>query len=298
MINNSPFFSIIIPTYNRAHVIARAVESVIKQNFTDWELIIIDDGSTDNTSEIFAQFDDSKIKYIYQKNTERSEARNNGIKLATGKYICFLDSDDEYCEHHLSALYEFIEKKNFPKAMFFTNPIVIQNNVESQEQVAHFNPAKTLDYILINSIIPNRVAIHKAIFDIYKFDRKIYIGEDTILWAQITNSFPLFHVNDYTVKYHVHDDNSVNLKNNVYKNRLAGLMQLFNEKEIKKRLSKQLKNQIISVCYFGMARHFELKRKFFKMTIHALLSIFYDIKSPLNKAKIYMIYSFFKHKSI
>jgi hypothetical protein len=72
------------------------------------------------------------------------------------------------------------------------------------------------------------------------------------------------------------------------------LIALFNENEIKKRLNKKLKNQIISVCYFGIARHFELKRKFLKMAVNALLSILYDFENPQSKAKLYMIYSYFK----
>ena len=105
MHSNTVFFSIIIPTYNRAHVLAKAIESVINQRYTNWELIIIDDGSNDNTREVVQQFNDPRINYVYQENTERSQARNNGIKLAKGLYICFLDSDDEYCDNHLVAFY-------------------------------------------------------------------------------------------------------------------------------------------------------------------------------------------------
>lgn len=294
MINNSPFFSIIIPTYNRAHVIHRAVQSVINQSFLNWELIIIDDGSKDNTKDVVEQFKDTRIRYHYQKNTERSQARNNGIDFSKGSYICFLDSDDEYCDNHLSVFYSFINLNQNPVGLFFSNPIIINNGVETKENVVEFNKDQTLAYILMNSIIPDRVCIHKEVFTRNRFDPKIHIGEDTILWAQITNHYKMWHINEYTVKYLIHDDNSVNLKNNVYRNRLDGLIALFNENEIKKRLNKKLKNQIISVCYFGIARHFELKRKFLKMAVNALLSILYDFENPQSKAKLYMIYSYFK----
>jgi glycosyltransferase involved in cell wall biosynthesis len=291
-----PFFSVIIPTYNRAHSIAKSIESVIRQNFMLWELIIIDDGSKDNTEAVVKQFNDERVKYHYQQNTERSQARNHGIKMALGQYICFLDSDDEYCHHHLNSFYNYIEKLNFPEAMIFSNPIVINNHKEILEKVANFDEKNTLAYILKNSIIPDRVCIHKSVFQEYKFNPKIHIGEDTILWAQITNRYSMYHLEEYTVKYHVHDDNSVNLKNNVYLDRLKGLNQLFKEPAIEKRLNSTLKHQIISVCHFGIARHYELKREFFKMSFHAIVSIFYDFKSPQNKAKLYMIYSFFRKK--
>ena len=96
----NPYFSIIIPAFNRAHLISKAIDSVIAQTFEDWELIIVDDGSTDNTKDLICNYQekDSRINYIFQKNAERSAARNNGIANAKGEYICFLDSDDYWCD--------------------------------------------------------------------------------------------------------------------------------------------------------------------------------------------------------
>ena len=96
-------FSIILPTFNRANFITKAIESVINQTYKNWELIVIDDGSTDNTEEIIQKFikKEKRITYYYQKNQERSAARNNGIKRAKGDYICFLDSDDLYYPTHI-----------------------------------------------------------------------------------------------------------------------------------------------------------------------------------------------------
>ena len=97
------FFSIIIPTYNRSGFLSKAIESIIVQRCEDWELIIVDDGSTDDTKKTVQEFleKDSRIRYIFQENQERSAARNNGIKHANGDWICFLDSDDVYLTNHL-----------------------------------------------------------------------------------------------------------------------------------------------------------------------------------------------------
>ncbi|MGB3638416.1 MAG: glycosyltransferase family 2 protein [Rivularia sp. (in: cyanobacteria)] len=89
----SPQVTVVIPTYNRAHLVKDAVESVLNQTYQNFELIVIDDGSTDNTREVLAFYKD-KLTYIYQENQGRSAARNHGIKLAQGEYIAFLDSDD------------------------------------------------------------------------------------------------------------------------------------------------------------------------------------------------------------
>lgn len=97
-----PTVSIILPTYNRAHLLSRAIQSVLDQTYQDFELIIVDDGSTDNTEEIVKSFNDERIKYIWQgENKGVSAARNTGIKMAKGKYIAFQDSDDEWMPEKL-----------------------------------------------------------------------------------------------------------------------------------------------------------------------------------------------------
>lgn len=90
--------SVIIPTYNRAHLISRAIESVINQTYTNWELLVVDDASTDNTEEVVNRYvSDSRIKYIKaKKNGGNAVARNVGVKSAKGDFIAFVDSDDEY----------------------------------------------------------------------------------------------------------------------------------------------------------------------------------------------------------
>ena len=91
-----PETSVIIPTYNRADVLSRAIESVLEQSYQDFELIIVDDGSTDGTESVVHQYDDDRLIYITQSNAGANAARNRGIKAATGEYIAFLDSDDEF----------------------------------------------------------------------------------------------------------------------------------------------------------------------------------------------------------
>ncbi|NBU82584.1 MAG: glycosyltransferase family 2 protein, partial [Flavobacteriaceae bacterium] len=89
-----PYFTIVIPSYNRAHIVGRAIESVLNQSYSDFEIIVVDDGSTDNTKEVVCQFLDSRINYFFQENSGVSAARNTGSKLAKGDYLVFLDSDD------------------------------------------------------------------------------------------------------------------------------------------------------------------------------------------------------------
>lgn len=103
LLPKAPFFSVVITTYNRANLLSRAIDSLLAQTETDWEAIIIDDGSTDNTGAVLAtiQCHHPKITYFRQKSSGAVVAKNTGIALSRGQYITFLDSDDEYHPEHL-----------------------------------------------------------------------------------------------------------------------------------------------------------------------------------------------------
>jgi len=107
-------FSIIIPTYNRAHLLPDTLDSVLKQTYLHFEVIIVDDGSTDNTQEVVQNkyLDNNKVKYFYKKNEERGVARNFGLTKAIGQYALFFDSDDIMHSNHLECLNNNILKLN------------------------------------------------------------------------------------------------------------------------------------------------------------------------------------------
>lgn len=111
-------FTIIIPSWNRASILPRAIQSIIDQTYPHWELIIIDDGSDDNTQEVLKQFNDPRIKIItHEKPKERAISWNEGMKMATGDWICFLDSDDEYIYGYLEIMNHNINK--YPEYKMF-----------------------------------------------------------------------------------------------------------------------------------------------------------------------------------
>jgi glycosyltransferase involved in cell wall biosynthesis len=106
-----PKVSVIIPTYNRARLVGNAIQSILDQTFQDFEVIVVDDGSDDNTRDVISNFGE-KVIYIYQENKERSVARNNGMRHAKGHYITFLDSDDIYLPDKLQVQVESMEKNS------------------------------------------------------------------------------------------------------------------------------------------------------------------------------------------
>ncbi|MBV1922126.1 MAG: glycosyltransferase family 2 protein, partial [Pseudomonadales bacterium] len=110
-------FSIIIPAYNYAAVLPRAINSVLQQDGNDWELIVINDGSTDNTSEVLQSWDNKKFSYVEQKNIGLAATRNKGIKASSGNYLIFLDADDEMAEGALKNFRIAIQSQ--PNAALF-----------------------------------------------------------------------------------------------------------------------------------------------------------------------------------
>ena len=202
--------SIIIPTYNRAKFLPRAIESVINQTFKDWELIIVDDGSTDKTSNVVKQYQDNRIRYIYQENSERSAARNNGIKHAKGKYICFLDSDDYYLSSHLEKLNNFIAETSEPKVMIITNSYIESNNVRKKQLLNY--PGQPLPFLFKNFVTPNMVCIHRDIVQEFKFIEKYKFAywEDTHFWVRIAIYYPVLYNNNFTCVQVEHEQRSIN----------------------------------------------------------------------------------------
>lgn len=290
-----PFFSVVIPAYNRAHILPRTISSVQNQSFTNWELIIIDDGSTDQTAKLMQSFSNEKIHYYYQNNSERSAARNHGVCRSKGKYVCFLDSDDEFLPFHLQKLFDLISKENEPVGLFYTDCYVVYEDGTSKLEQQERNADEPWHlFFLRNSIIPARVCVHRKIFESVKFREDIVIVEDTVLWTSIAISFPVYYLKQATINYHWHDDNSVNIAKNCFLPRLKGLQKMFQDKEVSQHIPLPMKRNLLSGCYYGIARHYELMRNFKKMTFHALLSILYYPKSPQSRAKLYMIYNYFK----
>ena len=109
-----PFFSIIIPSFNRAHIINRALKGILVQIFQDFEIIIVDDGSTDNTKGIIEEYsNDARIKYYFQNNAGVGVARNAGAKLATAAFLIFLDSDDTVEKSWLQDFYDSLVNQNY-----------------------------------------------------------------------------------------------------------------------------------------------------------------------------------------
>ncbi len=196
-----PLFSVIIPTYNRASFLKEAIESVLMQSFRDWELVIVDDGSTDDTRVVCNAFDDDRIKYVFQKNAERSAARNNGIKNANGKFICFLDDDDFYHKDHLDSFNKVIEKN--PTNQVFITGLKIDNKIEF-----NYPNQDCKQVIWKHGASPMLVCIDSILAKKTKFDSS-YVPQEDFFWLiRILQNHQIISTEKTTCSLRFHENRS------------------------------------------------------------------------------------------
>ena len=229
-----PFFSVIIPLFNKEKFIEATLKSVLKQTFIDFEILIINDGSTDNSGPIIKGFDDPRIRYFYKENEGVSSARNDGIDKAQSDYISFIDADDYWYPDFLEEMFKII--KSFPQEKVFSSAI----EIETSKKVipASYSIVKTNDYEIVNyftasskeTVICTSCAVfHKSIFEeTGVFDSEIKSGQDTDMWIRIGINYPVVFSWKILARY-VYDENSLS-KNKNYLNQKINFLK-FKEQE-------------------------------------------------------------------
>ena len=275
--STKPFFSIVIPTYNRCELVKKCILSIQYQTFKDWECIVINDGSTDNTHIEIADFikSDSRIKLINQLNSERAISRNNGAKIAKGEYLIFIDSDDSFEKEHLLNLNQLILAEDQINDMYFTNGKYL--NIDHSQELIFKKTIPSpipLEFFLSNSVVPARVCLHHTIFNTYSFDPSTIIVEDTVLWTEILATHRVKYLPLTSVIYHLHENNSVNIeKYNAYLQRLNGLKVLFYKKNVGNKITSATKRKHLNRCYYGIADYYSHQNKKIKSIYWILKSI-------------------------
>ncbi len=210
-----PYFSVIIPLYNKSEYIEKTIQSVIDQDFSDFEIIVIDDGSTDNGIAILKLFKDNRIKLYQQENKGVSAARNKGISKANGKHIALLDADDVWYSNHLTELQRQINQ--FPDAGLYCNNYEIYLNKNTKRN-AQFNFSYKTDCLIvkdffrasiINSVAwTSAVAFHKDKFNVVGgFDDRLDTSEDLDLWIKLALRYDVSFNPSLTMSYrsYIHD---------------------------------------------------------------------------------------------
>jgi len=172
---NSPFFSVIIPVYNREKRLPKALESLKNQTCQDFETIIIDDCSTDDSYNVASAYPLKNKRLLKNNiNSERCKTRNEGILASKGLFICFLDSDDYHLSNHLEKLKEFIIENGRKKAFYFSNSInETEEGIRSKRGSPKLKNKNIYAYLLMHTINPQRWSVHNEVMKNCLFDENI-----------------------------------------------------------------------------------------------------------------------------
>jgi len=203
-----PLVSVILPTYNRAWTLGRAVESVLMQDYPNVELIVVDDGSRDDTLQLLDAYGD-RITILHQENKGVSAARNAGIRASQGSLVALLDSDDAWDHRKLSCQVQFFQ--DHPEALICqTEEIWIRNGRRVNPKIKHRKPSgwifePSLHLCLVS---PSAVMMRRHLFDIKGyFNESFRVCEDYDLWLRVSSSVPVYLIDrPYTFKTGGHED--------------------------------------------------------------------------------------------
>lgn len=255
--------SVIIPTYNRRELVTRAIDSALNQTHKPDEVIVVDDGSTDDTAEMLEIRYGKKIRLIRQENRGVSAARNRGVEAATGEWIAFLDSDDEWFPEKLEIQLRFI-KENKARIVLTDNRVEGDSGSGKssfdkclyQSEITEGDRVKDISSYLFeqNFVHLSTVVLSRSLFEKFGgFDESMKVAEDTDLWLRISVEHPFGILNEITTLRHKggeHLSESMELN-------LKGRLQIF-DKLLKspEAVDKLGRDEIISERYRTTGRIF------------------------------------------
>ena len=227
--SNKPTFSVIIPTYNREHVLGRAITSVLAQTFKDYELIIVDDGSKDNTEDLLKTYHDKRIIYLkHEKNKGQNQALNTGLTYAIGTFISFLDSDDEWLPEMLQKQFEkFGDGNNYD--CVYSRCVAVRPSGEKIEghqfQLEGYNYTGALKQGYVSSMIS--LSVKKTCFDkIGQFDVEFKNCQDDDICLRLAKYFSFGLIKEPLAIVHLDGGGQVTANTAEY---ASGWLKLFNK---------------------------------------------------------------------
>lgn len=269
------FFSVVIPVYNKANFLAQTLQSVINQNFEDFEVIIVNDGSTDKSLEVINQFKDKRLKVFSQNNQGASVARNFGVEKSQSQWIALLDADDIWHNEHLEEINNTIQK--LPQAKVVSTAYQIELHYNFVKQPAYSKPKpKAISYIddyfaysLIDPLFwTSTLAFKKSCFlETGGFDTQLSTGEDVDLIIRLALKYKLGYNPIATLSYKRHTENNLSTYSHLSETR----------KYIDKHKINEINNQSLKI-YLDINRYsLALQAKMQKQT-----DIYESMKSDIN----------------
>ncbi|MEQ9299445.1 MAG: glycosyltransferase [Cyclobacteriaceae bacterium] len=296
-------FSVVVPTYNYGHFLRDALESIKKQTYDDWECIVVDDGSTDDTASVVFEYtsNDSRFRYFYQENGGLSSARNLGIAKSKGRFIQLLDADDYVHTRKFEFLAPNLLNENvvvYGDAFYFDsgNPEFLENwYLKNGLSLSNDSALSAYDLVLRNRLPVNAPIIPKLFFQKYGlFDEKLMAAEDWDLWLRfVLKNEVLRHVpGEYGgsfIRSHSNSMMSNSIVQNINRLKVRRKLHAVLSKELRRVNSHKMRNTVKEIlCH----------QEFYKENIaHNYLDLLHSLDQSLRLRLYCIIYKLFRVKS-
>lgn len=284
MSKSTPLVSVIIPAYNKSNYTVKSVRSVLNQTYNNIEVIVVNDGSIDDTEILISNIKDKRIRLFNIKNRGACGARNYGIDKSSGKYLSFLDCDDTYCENKIEESIKFLERNN-DYYFIYTNVNFIDENDTIVGKTPKFynhpgsgfiaNKLILCDYNITNSTL---VMKKNCIKKIGYFDEKIFIPADREFLIRLSSDYKGYYIDSFTTNYRVFEE-TVYIKTDEALNEFIYMIKKFNNTKVIP--NNKYYNKCISNVYYNFAKMYAYKKsigKFRQLIFISLKSNFFDMK--------------------
>ena len=268
--------SVIIPNYNHAQYVGDAIQSVLDQNYPNLEIIVVDDGSTDHSSQVVEKFGD-RVIFIVQKNQGLSAARNTGIKIAKGKYIGLLDADDMYEEDYLTSMMSLLEGDPDAKGVYCGYRFVDQGNLPLPQIENRLIPPDQLFQALAdgNFLVPESMFVHRECYERSgTFDEKLSACEDWDMWLRITKQFKIIGSSHVLTRHRVLPGSMSANPKRMLENRLNVLEKHFGPEPTGEEKGKERVRRAYGRAYLAASTEYlqsgdedQAERCFYKMVV-------------------------------
>lgn len=265
-------FSVIIPLYNKELSIINTIESVLSQTFQDFEIVIVNDGSTDDSGKIVKTMSDPRIRLINQSNQGVSAARNKGIKEAKNEWIALLDGDDLWEKNHLEEIMRMMNKlPSSSKRKVYATSFEYSNKLNRKSPSSYSEIFEVNNYFKIarreTIIWTSIVVIHKSCFNkVGFFNESLNRGEDVDLWARLGKEYTIVKSSEITAIYRIEAENRSNSsfdieKSFLYNHDFSSATSRDEEEYYKSRLSSTIRGFILAGkyrdCIRLVSRHYK-----------------------------------------
>jgi teichuronic acid biosynthesis glycosyltransferase TuaG len=300
--------SVIMPAYNTEKFISESIESVLSQSYQNWELIIVDDGSTDSTAEIIKSYQkiDKRIKYLWQKNGQQGKARNYAIRESTGNYLAFIDSDDIWVNDKLKTQLRLINEQNAD--LIFGYSFVIENGIKTERKIGRgvgkYKDENAIGFLLFHdAFIMSTVLVKKQVIinaGTFIEDKDIQFCEDWHLWLKLAFEGNSFYTNsDVFSYYRISVASSTSVESNAQVKFFKALIDLDNryknnevlENEIAKRINLLVYHSTLLDNNLAHTIFDFLDRKHMKKIPNIIFKIVFGLSVPLFRRIFLYIYS-------